>query len=87
MLDKLYLTASIGTLATAVYFLAMQTTPGRGVMRLIEKVCAGAALCWLCHLLLNPIGFQVAQSPLAALSAGYLGLPGVALAAVLAHWP
>ena len=87
MMDKLYLIASMGSLTTAIYFLAMRTTPGKGLMRVIERVCAGATLCWLCHLLLEPLGFQVAQSPLAALSAGYLGFPGVALAAVLAHWP
>lgn len=87
MTDKLYLIASMGSVTTAVYFLAMRTTPGKGIMRVIEKICSGAALCWLCHVLLEPYGFQVVQSPLAALSAGYLGLPGVALAAVLAHWP
>ena len=87
MADKLYLIASMGSVTTAVYFLAMRTTPGKGLMRVIERVCSGAALCWLCHVLLKPYGFQVVQSPLAALSAGYLRLPGVALAAVLAHWP
>ncbi|MBP3646685.1 MAG: pro-sigmaK processing inhibitor BofA family protein [Clostridia bacterium] len=87
MADKLYLIASMSSLTAAIYFLAMRTTPGRGIMRMIERVCMGAALCWLCHTLLSPLGFEIAQSPLAALSAGYLGLPGVALAAVIAHWP
>ena len=87
MTDKLYLITSMGTLTATLYFLAMRTTPGRGMMRLIERLCAGAALCWLCHALLGPLGFKAAQSPLAALSAGYLGLPGVALASVLAYWP
>jgi len=87
MTDKLYLITCMGTLTAALTFFAVRTTPGKGVMRLIERVCAGAALCWLCHTLLRPFGFEAAQSPLAALSAGYLGLPGVALASVLAHWP
>ena len=87
MTDKLYLITSIGSLTAAITFLAVRATPGKGLMRLIERVCAGAALCWLCHTLFRPLGFETAQSPLAALSAGWLGLPGVALASVLAHWP
>lgn len=87
MADKLYLIASMGSLTATLYFLAVRTTPGKGLMRIIERVCMGAALCWLCHAVLTPFGFEVAQSPLAALSAGYLGIPGVALATVLAHWP
>ena len=87
MTDKLWLIAGSGGLIAAVYLFAIQTEPGKGLMRLIERVCLGAALCWLCHTLLKPLGVQIAQSPLAALSAGYLGLPGVALVSVLANWP
>ena len=87
MIDKLTLIAGFGGMMGAVYWLAMRAAPGRGWLRLMERLCAGIILCYLCHLMLKPLGFTAAQSPLAALSAGYLGLPGVALASVLAYWP
>ncbi len=87
MLDRLTLIASLGGIAASVYAFAMCTTPQKGVMRIVERMCAGLVLCWLCHAVLAPLGLNIAQSPLAALAAGYWGLPGVALASVLAYWP
>ena len=87
MADKLWLIGGTGSFIWMIYALSIRTEPGHGIMRLIERVCAGAAICWLCHALLQPFGLKAAQSPLAALSAGYLGLPGAALASVLAYWP
>ncbi len=87
MFPRLALILSLGGITGAIYALAMCATPNKGIMRVIERVCGGVVLCWLCQTVLSPFGVQVAQSPLAAVSAGYWGLPGIALASVLAYWP
>ena len=87
MMDKLWLIASFGGMTGLMYFLSMISVPRRGWMRVVERICGGIILCWLCSALLSPFGIRVAQSPLAAMSAGYLGLPGVALSSFLAFAP
>ena len=87
MMDKLLIIGSFGGLTWLLYLLSMTATPGKGWLRAAERICAGAVLCWLCHTLLQPFGLETAQSPLAALSAGYLGLPGAALVTALSLWP
>ena len=74
-------------ITAAVWKLALIAAPGKGVMNLIEKLAAGIFLCWLCHLLVSPFGIQVPQTPFSAFAAGYLGLPGMILAAFLASAP
>jgi len=87
MMDKLMVIGSFSGLTGMVYLLSMASQPHKGLLRLIERLCAGAALCWVMHAILQPFGIEAAQSPLAALSAGYLGLPGAALATALSLWP
>ena len=87
MMDKLILIASFAGIMAMVYLLCMHSTPRKGWLRAAETLCLGIILCYLCQAALRPLGIQIAQSPLAALSAGYLGLPGVALSSALALWP
>ena len=87
MTDRLIALAMVAVSLAASYFLCMRATPGKGWLRVAERVCAGVILCYLCGLALSPLGIAVPQNPLSALSAGYLGLPGVALAAILAGMP
>ena len=87
MTEKLIIIAAFGGFVWIVYGMCMRSTPRKGVMRVIETLCLGIILCYLCQAALNPLGIKIAQSPLAALSAGFLGLPGVAFSSVLAVWP
>ena len=87
MQEKLTLILCTAGVVALVYLIAIGTCPGKGIIKLAERICAGAALCWLMNLVLSPIGIQIAQSPLAALSAGLLGIPGAAFASLLAGWP
>lgn len=87
MTDKLAVLAGFGGGMWLMYVLAMRSTPHRGWLRVAERLCAGAGVCLLCALALRPLGISIVQSPLAVLSAGYLGLPGAALAAFLTLWP
>jgi len=87
MTEKLAIIAAIGGLMAVVYGMCMHSTPRKGWLYVVETLCAGAVLCCLCQAALRPFGIRIAQSPLAALSAGSLGFPGIALASVLAFWP
>lgn len=84
---RLAILVGFGLLMAVVYMLCMRATPRRGVMRVLERVCVGIILCYLCGLLLAPFGVRLSHGPLSAVSAGYLGLPGVALAALSQLWP
>ena len=87
MADKLILIASFSSVMTILYTLCMRATPRKGWLRAMETLCVGIVLCYLCQAALQPFGIRIAQSPLAALSAGFWGLPGVALSSALAVWP
>ena len=87
MVDKLQVIAFFGAVAGGLYLLSLSSRPGKGWMRVTEKICAGAVICQLCGILGQSLGIQTAQSPLAALSAGFLGLPGAALCTALTLWP
>lgn len=87
MLLRVWIILLFGAFLGLVYCWCMHATPQRGLMRVLERICVGVILCYLCQLVLKPFGIQIAQSPLAALSAGYLGLPGVALGAFVAGMP
>ncbi len=87
MLQRVEIIFGFALLLGALYLGCMRATPRRGFMRVLERACAGIILCFLCHWLLRPLGITLVQSPLAALSAGYLGLPGVALCAILSGMP
>lgn len=87
MLLRIWVILLFAVFLGLVYCWCMNATPGKGLMHVLERVCAGMILCYLCQLVLRTFGIQIAQSPLAALSAGYLGLPGAALGAFLAGMP
>lgn len=87
MLPKLTVILLFAGLMAAVFFFCMRATPRRGYMRVIERVCMGIILCYLCGLALAPFGIRLAQGPISAASAGYFGLPGVALGVISGLWP
>ena len=87
MQQRFLIILGFGLFLGVLYLLCMRSTPGKGLCRAAEKLCIGIILCYLCQMVLRPFGIQIAQSPLAALSAGYLGLPGVALCSILASMP
>lgn len=87
MLDRLMIIALFGTTVASVYGISMLTTPRRGLMKVLERTATGAALCFLCYLLLSPLGISVARNPFSALCAGYLGLSGVAFSTFVSLWP
>lgn len=66
-----------------IYLLAMRLTPRRGFLRACEKLFIGIAAIYLLNLLLSPLELSLAQSPMASLATGYLGLPGVVLTFVV----
>lgn len=79
MQEKLAIIFGFAVLVGAVYCLCMRATPRKGGMRVIEHIFLGIILCYLCGVALAPFGVKVVQGPFSAASAGYLGLPGVAL--------
>ena len=87
MIDRLLLTGLLAGTVILVYGLSMVATPHRGMMKLLERTAVGAAVCFLCHAFLSPLGVKIAQTPFAALCAGYLGLPGVAFSTFVSLWP
>ena len=87
MTDRLQLIVCTAIFVGTVSWIAMHTEPGKGIIKLMERIMAGAVVCWLLGVLLAPLGIEVAQSPLAAVSAGFWGIPGAALASLLACWP
>lgn len=87
MAQRLAMIAVFGGCIALVWFLCMRTTPRKGFMRVVEHMCCGAILCYLCALGLSLFGLAGPQGPLSALCAGYLGIPGVALSAFMTLWP
>lgn len=87
MTDRLLALAMVAAALGASYPLCMRATPGRGLLRIVERTCAGIILCYLCWLGLSPLGIRFPQGPLPALSAGFLGLPGLALSAFVSWLP
>lgn len=81
--NKAIVIACFAGLLGAVYLFCMRSTPRKGLMRVVERIFAGIILCYLCQLVLAPVGLALPQGPVAAFFAGYLGLPGAALAAWL----
>lgn len=81
--NKAIVIACFAGLLAAVYLFCMRSTPRKGAMRVVERLFMGMILCYLCQLLLAPLGLTLPQGPVPALFAGYLGLPGAALAAWL----
>lgn len=87
MLDRLLLIGLFAAAVGLVYSISIFTTPHRGMMKVVERTAAGAALCFVCYLLLEPLGIKIAQTPFAAFCAGYLGLPGVVFSAFVSRLP
>lgn len=87
MTDRLLAVAMVAAAVGVSYPLCMRAAPRRGVMRVVERMCAGIILCYLCWLGLSPLGLSFPQGPLSAASAGFLGLPGLALAAFVSWLP
>ena len=87
MMDKCLLIAAATLAIAVVYALAMCAVPGKGWLKMAEKMCAGIILCFVMSYLFKPMGLEIKNSPLTAMAAGWLGLPGAALAAFLAYWP
>ncbi len=86
-MSLLGLALTLGGTALLLYGLAIRTTPDRGVMRFCKRAAYGVILLYLCNLALSVFGVHVAQNPLTVLSAGWLGLPGVAVSAAISALP
>ena len=87
MTDRLLALTMIAAVLGVSYPLCMRATPRRGLMCVVERMCAGIILCYLCWLGLSPLGIRFPQGPVSAVSAGFLGLPGLALAAFVSWLP
>lgn len=87
MINRLIIIGGFALVALPVYGLAMHSTPRKGLLLWVEKMCMGIVLCYLCQIILRPFGVPAAQGPFAALTSGWLGIPGAALATFLSLWP
>ncbi len=87
MLEKLSITCVLASGVAMIYAMSMLATPHRGIMKVVERTAAGVGVCFLCYVLLYPLGVKISQTPFAALCAGYLGLPGVAFSTFVSLWP
>ena len=87
MLDKLWLIAGFGGFTGIVYLFSMASRPHQGWLKAVERLTAGALLCWVCQMVFGLFGLETANSPLASIAAGCWGLPGAALVTALALWP
>ena len=87
MKEKFVLMAGFALVVSLVWLAAIHTTPGKGLHRFMEKTVRGMLICMACHVLLLPFGIRLAQTPAAAIMAGYMGLPGIALCTFLSLWP
>ena len=87
MMDRLMLIGFFALAVGGVWINSAHSTPHRGYTKVLEKTAAGAILCFVCFALLAPLGVRIPLSPLSALLAGYLGLPGAAFSAFVAIWP
>ena len=87
MLERLLMIAVIGGTVGLVYALSLFTTPGRGIMKVLERTAVGAVLCFLFHVLLAPLGLAIPQNPFSSIVSGYLGIPGIAFSTFVSLWP
>ncbi len=87
MVEKLMLIAVVALPSALVCWACMRLTPRRGFLRACEKLFLGMALLYLLNWVLAPFQLSLPQSPLASLAAGYLGVPGAALAYVVLRLP
>ena len=82
MTDRLLAVAMIAATLSVSYPLCMRASPRRGLMRVVERMCAGIILCYLCWLGLSPLGISFPQGPLSAVrSTVPLGRSGISRAA------
>ncbi|MEA5016035.1 MAG: pro-sigmaK processing inhibitor BofA family protein [Candidatus Limiplasma sp.] len=87
MVQKLVFIACLAVPSALVCWACMRLTPRKGFLRACEKVFLGIALIYLVNWALSPFQLSLSQSPLASLAAGYLGVPGAALAFVIQQLP
>lgn len=87
MANRLMIIAEFSGLLATLWMVCMHATPRKGVLHVMERMCSGMVLCYLCALALGLFGLRGPQGPVSALCAGYLGLPGAALSAAMALWP
>jgi len=79
MAQKLVIITFLAVPCVGVYLISMRLTPRKGLLRVCEKLFIGIAVIYLVNLALSPFSLSITQNPLAALAAGWLGLPGAAL--------
>lgn len=87
MHDKLVLIAFFAAAVGGIWGITMLLTPHRGIMKWLEHGVSGAVLCLAAAILLAPLGIVIPQTPLSAVLAGWLGLPGIAFSAFLSMLP
>jgi len=87
MMDRLGLIGIFTAAVAVVWSVSMLSTPHKGLTKVLERTAAGAIICFFCYLFLSPLGITIPQTPVSALLAGYLGLPGVAFSTFVSMWP
>lgn len=69
-----------------IYFLVrMLVVPMRWLFLLVYNGVIGGLILWIINLVGGYADFHLALNPMTALAAGFLGIPGVALLAVLKY--
>ena len=59
MTDRLQAVVMIAAALGVSYPLCMRAAPRRGLMRVVERMCAGIILCYLCWQGLSPMGLSL----------------------------
>ncbi|HEU4964014.1 MAG TPA: pro-sigmaK processing inhibitor BofA family protein [Bacilli bacterium] len=60
--------------------------PGRALMGLLRGVIVGIVALFLINAVGQAFGFHIAMNPVTAITAGLLGLPGVAAMVIIKVW-
>ncbi len=80
MLTRLQIIVFFGLIIGTVGIWCIRSTPRKGILRILECLCAGIVLFYIISAAFIPFGIALPQSPFAAASAGVMGVPGAALA-------
>jgi len=68
----------VGAVALIVLIAQFLREPGQGLMNLLRGVIVGVVAIFLINVIGAGFGLHIALNPVTALTAGILGLPGVA---------
>mgnify|MGYP000569065181 CR=1 FL=1 len=84
-LEPTSLVAFVAGLILITLLLRLLLAPLKLIARVIVNGLVGGLILWGVNLAGNYLGFHLPLNPITALIAGFLGIPGVALIAVLKY--